>query len=102
MPQSEMRILPKLPWAQPGKSTSAGPMNADVGKGIFDLPGPFDGGKTFSQAININSDAALQPAGHAFQSVTVDRKGQIYITWIDERNKKPPGPGSGDLDDHID
>jgi hypothetical protein len=53
-----------------------------------------DGGKTFSPASNINSDAALQPAGHAFQSVSVDGKGQIYVTWIDERNKKSTDRGA--------
>ncbi len=53
-----------------------------------------DGGKTFSPAININSDAALEPAGHAFQSVSVDGEGRIYVTWIDERNKKSTDRGA--------
>jgi hypothetical protein len=46
-----------------------------------------DGGKTFSPAVNINSDAMNDPAGHAFQSIAVDKQGRIYIAWIDERNK---------------
>ena len=71
-------------------------------KGNVRFARSVDGGKTFSRAISINSDAALQPAGHAFQSVTVDGKGRIYVTWIDERNKKACGSGSGDLDEHID
>jgi hypothetical protein len=63
-------------------------------KGNIRFARSLDGGKTFSPAININSDAALQPAGHAFQSVTVDKKGQIYVTWIDERNKKSTDRGA--------
>jgi hypothetical protein len=52
-----------------------------------------DGGKTFSPATNINSDAALEPAGHAFQSVAVDQAGRIHVTWIDERNTKSTDRG---------
>jgi hypothetical protein len=63
-------------------------------KGNVRFARSLDGGKTFSQASNINSDAALQPAGHAFQSVTVGRKGRIYVTWIDERNKKSTDRGA--------
>jgi len=63
-------------------------------KGNIRFARSTDGGKTFSPAININSDAALGPAGHAFQSVTVDGKGRIYVTWIDERNKKPADRGA--------
>ena len=63
-------------------------------KGNIRFARSVDGGKTFSPATNINSDAALQPAGHAFQSITVDKKGQIYVTWIDERNKKSMDRGA--------
>src|SRR5262249_59794371 len=33
-----------------------------------------DGGKTFSPAVTVNSDGAGEPAGHAFQSIAVDRR----------------------------
>jgi len=63
-------------------------------KGNIRFARSLDDGKTFSPAININSDALLQPAGHAFQSVTIDKKGKIYVSWIDERNKKPTDRGA--------
>jgi len=53
-----------------------------------------DGGKTFSPAIALNSDAGAEPAGHAFQSIAVDAKGKIYVAWIDERNKKQSDRGA--------
>lgn len=54
----------------------------------------IDGGKTFSPAITINSDAAGAPTGHAFQSIAVDRQGNIYLVWIDERNKRREDRGA--------
>ena len=63
-------------------------------KGNIRFARSVDGGKTFSPAVSINSDAALETAGHAFQSVTVGKKGQIYVTWIDERNKKTADRGA--------
>ena len=53
-----------------------------------------DGGKTFSPAVTVNSDGAGEPAGHAFQSVAVDRQGRVYIAWIDERNKQKEDRGA--------
>lgn len=53
-----------------------------------------DGGKTFSAAITLNSDGAGEPAGHAFQSIAVDRHGRIYVAWIDERNKRKEDRGA--------
>ena len=43
-----------------------------------------DGGKTFAPALNVNSDAGGEPTGHAFQSIAIDRKGRIYLAWIEE------------------
>jgi len=63
-------------------------------KGNIRFATSTDRGKSFSPAITLNSDGALQPAGHAFQSVSVNGKGQIYVTWIDERNKKPGDRGA--------
>ncbi len=53
-----------------------------------------DGGKNFLSALTINSDGDGEPAGHAFQSIALDRRGRIYIAWIDERNKQPKDRGA--------
>lgn len=57
-------------------------------KGNIRFARSIDGGKTFLPAITINSDAGGPPTGHAFQSIAVDRRGRIFVTWIDERGKK--------------
>ena len=63
-------------------------------KGDIRFARSTDGGKTFSPSITINSDGGRAPTGHAFQSVAVDRKGRIYVAWIDERNKKEGDRGA--------
>jgi hypothetical protein len=63
-------------------------------KGDIRFARSTDGGKTFSPAITINSDGAGEPAGHAFQSVAVDRRGRVYVAWIDERNKQKEDRGA--------
>jgi Neuraminidase (sialidase) len=63
-------------------------------KGNIRFARSTDGGKSFSSSITLNSDADAAPAGHAFQSVTVDSKGRIYVAWIDERNKKEGDRGA--------
>src|SRR5215475_3063856 len=63
-------------------------------KGEIRFARSIDGGKTFSPAITINSDGAHEPAGHAFQSVAVDRRGRVYVAWIDERNKQKEDRGA--------
>lgn len=63
-------------------------------KGDIRFARSTDAGRTFSPAISLNSDAGGPPAGHAFQSIAVDRSGLIYATWIDERNKKPNDRGA--------
>lgn len=63
-------------------------------KGDIRFARSTDGGKTFSKAITLNSDAGGEPTGHAFQSVAVDKKGRIYVAWIDERNKKETDRGA--------
>ncbi len=62
-------------------------------KGNIRFARSTDGGKTFSPAITINSDGASEPAGHAFQSIAVDKQGRIYVAWIDERNKQKDDRG---------
>jgi hypothetical protein len=63
-------------------------------KGDVKFARSTDGGKTFSRSITINSDAGQEPRGHAFQSISVDRKGRLYIAWIDERNKRADDRGA--------
>lgn len=63
-------------------------------KGDIRFARSTDGGKTFSKALTLNSDAGGAPTGHAFQSLTVDRKGTIYVAWIDERNKRKEDRGA--------
>src|SRR4030095_7745745 len=53
-----------------------------------------DGGRTFSPALTLNSDGAGNPAGHAFQSVAVDKEGRVYVTSIDERQKQQTDRGA--------
>jgi hypothetical protein len=63
-------------------------------KGDIKFARSTDGGKTFIDSITLNSDAGREPVGHAFQSVAVDKKGRIYVAWIDERNKKEADRGA--------
>lgn len=63
-------------------------------KGDIRFARSTDGGRAFSPAITLNSDATAEPVGHAFQSIAVDMRGRIYVAWIDERNKKPEDRGA--------
>ncbi|HEY7181913.1 MAG TPA: sialidase family protein [Blastocatellia bacterium] len=63
-------------------------------KGDIRFARSTDGGKTFSPAITVNSDSAGEPAGHAFQSVAVDKRGRVYVAWIDERDKRKEDRGA--------
>jgi hypothetical protein len=63
-------------------------------KGNIRFARSTDHGKSFSPAMNLNSDAEGEPAGHAFQSIAVDSAGRIHVVWIDERAKKPSDRGA--------
>jgi hypothetical protein len=63
-------------------------------KGDIRFARSTDTGKTFLPAITLNSDAGGPPTGHAFQSIAVDRRGRIFVTWIDERRKKTSDRGA--------
>jgi hypothetical protein len=63
-------------------------------KGDIRFARSTNGGKTFSPAITLNSDGAGEPAGHAFQSIAIDKHDRIYIAWIDERNKQKGDRGA--------
>lgn len=43
-----------------------------------------DGGKTFSAPITVNSDTRI--ISHRFESMAVNRKGDIFIAWLDARD----------------
>ncbi len=62
-------------------------------KGDIRFARSTDGGNTFSKALTLNSDAGGAPTGHAFQSLSVDQKGKIYVAWIDERAKRKEDRG---------
>lgn len=44
----------------------------------------LDGGKTFDAPITVNSDRAI--ISHRFESMSLDKKGRIYLVWIDKRD----------------
>ncbi len=43
-----------------------------------------DGGATFSAPVTLQSDRNV--TGHRFDSLIVDRRGRVYIAWIDKRD----------------
>ncbi len=45
-----------------------------------------DGGKTFGEPLKINDDTA--PASHGMHGMTIDSRGRVLISWLDERYLK--------------
>lgn len=45
----------------------------------------LDGGKTFSAPVTVNDD--LAPISHRFDSMVVDQRGDIAVSWIDKRDQ---------------
>ncbi|CAH1905640.1 Lipoprotein [Candidatus Nitrotoga sp. HW29] len=43
-----------------------------------------DGGKSFSAPITINNN--LDPITHSFDAMGINKRGQIYIAWLDKRD----------------
>jgi hypothetical protein len=43
-----------------------------------------DGGKTFSAPFTVHDDR--QQITHRFESIAFDRKGDLYVTWVDKRD----------------
>lgn len=43
-----------------------------------------DGGKTFSGPITVNDN--LEPITHRFEAMAVNKRGQVYIAWLDKRD----------------
>lgn len=56
-------------------------------KGNIRFARSLNGGRSFEQAIDLNSGASQQPIGRAFESIAVDAKGRVFVVWIDEKNK---------------
>jgi len=85
---------PKVAVASTGEVYVCWSNEREKWKGDIRFARSTDGGKTFSPAVTVNSDAGGPPTGHAFQSVAVDEQGRVYVDWIDERNKKPSDRGA--------
>ena len=45
-----------------------------------------DGGKTFGEPLKVNDDTA--PASHGMHGMTLDDRGRVLISWLDERYLK--------------
>ncbi|MCW8879325.1 MAG: hypothetical protein OQJ89_12275 [Kangiellaceae bacterium] len=45
----------------------------------------LDGGKSFSKPITVNDDGLL--AGHSFNEMQVNEKGEVSLIWLDSRHK---------------
>lgn len=44
----------------------------------------LDGGTTFSQPVTVNDN--LDPVTHRFEAMEINRKGQIFLAWLDKRD----------------
>lgn len=52
-----------------------------------------DGGKSFSPPFTVHDDR--QAITHRFESIAFDRKGDLYVTWIDKRDAEAARARSG-------
>ncbi len=55
----------------------------------------LDGGRTFSAPVIVHTDR--QEITHRFDSIAVNRNGQLFIAWIDKRDQVSAGKNSGYL-----
>jgi hypothetical protein len=85
---------PKLALGPRGEVYACWASERERWKGNIRFARSIDGGRTFSAAIDLNSDAGGAASGHAFQSLAVDRNGRIYVAWIDERARKSGDRGA--------
>ncbi|MGC4098145.1 MAG: sialidase family protein [Nitrospira sp.] len=51
-----------------------------------------DGGRTFAPPILVNDDG--QPISHTFENLLMDGHGNIFLAWLDNRNKSQSGSGT--------
>ncbi len=50
-----------------------------------------DNGRSFTPPVKVNDDKV--PVSHGMHSLAVDKNGQVYVAWLDDRNiKKEPSP----------
>lgn len=56
-------------------------------KGNIRFSRSVDGGKTFSPAIYLNTDTSGALIGRGFETIAVDKRGRVYVAWIDQRAK---------------
>ncbi|MDE3119192.1 MAG: exo-alpha-sialidase [Nitrospirota bacterium] len=79
-PQGEIYVT----WATP---KPGGPFAADLR-----LARSTDGGRSFEAALVVNDDGA--PINHTFEHVTAAGTGDVYLAWLDNRNKEQSGAGA--------
>lgn len=51
----------------------------------------LDGGKSFSNPVTLHTDR--QEITHRFDALTVNRKGQVFVAWIDKRDQGAAAKG---------
>lgn len=66
-------------------------------KGNIRFSRSVDGGKTFSPAIDLNTNIPGPPIGRGFQTIAVDAKGRVLVAWIDQRNKTPEDQATAEI-----
>ncbi|MEX5215290.1 MAG: glycoside hydrolase [Nitrospiraceae bacterium] len=50
-----------------------------------------DGGRTFESPVPVNDDGL--PISHSFEDITAVPEGDVYLAWLDGRNKERSGAG---------
>jgi hypothetical protein len=50
-----------------------------------------DGGKTFESPVVVNDDG--ESIGHSFETIAAGSGDDVYVTWLDNRNKEKSGAG---------
>ena len=66
-------------------------------KGNIRFSRSLDGGKTFSPAVYLNTDTSGALIGRGFETIAVDKKGHVYVAWIDQRDKKGDNFGIAEI-----
>lgn len=66
-------------------------------KGNIRFSRSLDGGKTFSPSIYLNTDTSGPLIGRGFETIAVDKRGRIYVAWIDQRDKKGDDHGVAEI-----
>lgn len=87
-------------WSASPAASAAPPAAAGGGHGGGHPPRPAnlniwlarsgDGGRTFSPPVKVNDDP--DGAEHRFPTLTVDRRGTVYVAWLDKRKQNVERP----------